>query len=170
MREFFPTIARRAAYPRLYGFTLIELMVTVVIVAILAMVVYPSYQNYTVRVGRSDAQIALTQAANQQERFFTECNWYAKDPTGARVCNTSTTGVLGLTTTDSPSGYYTIAIAQGAINASMCAAYTCGYTLTATPKAGGRQANDGAFRMDSTGAKQWDKDKNNTWCCKWTDR
>ena len=81
-----------------HGFTLIELMVTVVIIGILAAIAYPSYQNYTKQTRRSDAQIALTQAANQQEKFFTECNWYAKTLHGiSRACGaTSADGVLSL--------------------------------------------------------------------------
>lgn len=153
------------------GFTLIELMVVVVIVAILAMVAYPSYQAYTVRSRRADAQAALVQAANQQERFFTQCNWYAKNVTGAKACGAdSSSGILGLSTADSPDGYYTIAISGGTINASACGNFNCGYVLTATPKPTSPQKSDGKFRMDSTGRKQWDKSNNDSWCCKWSDR
>lgn len=152
------------------GFTLIELMITVVIIGILAAIAYPSYRNYTIQTRRSDAQIALTQAANQQERFFTECNWYAANLAGTRSCGTSTTGVLGLTTTASPESHYTISPAAGAINAASCSQYSCGYTLTATPVVGGLQANDGKFRIDSTGVKQWDKANNNSYSSKWTDK
>lgn len=147
------------------GFTLIELMITVVIVGILAAIAYPSYRNYMVQTRRSDAQIALTRTANLQERFFTECNWYAKLPTGTRACGADkNSGVLGLGGVDSPDGYYTIAVAAGAVNASVCNAdLACGYTLTATPVATKGQASDGKFRIDSTGLKQWDRNNNNVW-------
>lgn len=152
------------------GITLIELMVVVAIVGILAAIAYPSYQNYVKQTRRSDAQIALTQAANQQERFFTECNWYAATPNGTRGCGTNTTGILGISTT-SPEGYYTLSISAGTI-ASGCTAYTCGFTLVATPVTTGPQAGDGAFRIDSTGTKQWDKLNNNftSGVAKWTDK
>lgn len=155
------------------GFTLIELMITVVIISILAAIAYPSYRNYTTQTRRSDAQIALTQAANQQERFFTECNWYAANLAGTRSCATSTTGVLGLTTTASPESHYTLSLGTaGPIDTTNCSAFSCGYKIIATPVVGGLQANDGNFRIDSTGVKQWDKLKNGftSGVAKWTDK
>ena len=149
-----------------FGFTLIELMITVVIIGILAAIAYPSYRNYATQTRRSDAQIALTNAANQQERYFTECNIYTSNLGGTRTntCN----GALGYGTT-SPEGHYTLSPAAGTIAAG-CTAYSCGYTLIATPVASGLQANDGKFRIDSTGVKQWDKANNNSYSSRWTDK
>ncbi len=154
------------------GFTLIELMITVVIIGILAAIAYPSYRNYVTQTRRSDAQIALTQAANQQERFFTEFNWYAATLAGARAGGTSTTGVLGISIA-SPESHYMLSMSAGTLNAANCSQYSCGYTLVADPNnasATGRQNNDGKFRLDSTGVKQWDKDNNNSYSKKWTDK
>ncbi len=149
-----------------HGFTLIELMITVVIIGILAAIAYPSYQNYTKQTRRSDAQIALTQAANQQERFFTECNVYASSLAGTRSCGAATLGYG----TASPESYYTLTVGAGAITAATCSQYSCGYTITATPVAGTSQANDGKYRIDSTSVKQWDKANDNTYGSKWTDK
>jgi type IV pilus assembly protein PilE len=156
------------------GFTLIELMVTVVIAGILAAVAYPAYRNYTKQTRRSDAKIALTQAANQQEKFFTECNYYAANLTGTRACGANNTqGILGGNTA-SPSNYYTLgAPVAGNINGSCTggsASFDCGYTLTATPVATGLQNGDGAFRIDAIGNKQWDKSNNSSFTAKWTDK
>ena len=52
------------------GFTLLELMITVLIVAILAAIAYPSYQSYLARAYRSEAYTALNQWANLQEQYF----------------------------------------------------------------------------------------------------
>ena len=161
--------------PHVRGFTLIELMIVVVIIGILAAVAYPSYQKYAKQTRRSDAQIALTQAANQQERYFTECNYYAKTPAGTRACGTAADNndtVLGISGS-SPDGHYTIAIASGNLSGACTggsAAYTCGYTITATPDPAGRQAGDGKFRIDALGKKEWDKANNNTFSAKWTDK
>lgn len=157
--------------PPASGVTLIELMIVVVIIGILAAISYPSYRNYMTQTRRSDAQIALTQAANRQEKFFSDCNWYAATVPGTRACGTNTTGVLGISNT-SPEGHYTLSPAAGVIapGASGCTAYTCGYTLIATPVVGGLQANDGKFRIDSTSVKQWDKANNNSYSSRWTDK
>ena len=51
------------------GFTLIELMVTVAIVAVLAAVAMPSYRDYVRRGNRVDATAMLQAASLAQERF-----------------------------------------------------------------------------------------------------
>ena len=67
---------------RTYGFTLIELMVAVVILAIIVGIAYPSYRNYMVQTRRSDAQSILTQVTNNQEKFFSNCNRYTTTMAG----------------------------------------------------------------------------------------
>lgn len=59
------------------GFTLIELVIVVLIVAILAAVAIPSYRRYIVRSHRVDAQSALIDLAARQERYFYSNNAYA---------------------------------------------------------------------------------------------
>jgi type IV pilus assembly protein PilE len=53
------------------GFTLIELMIVVVIVAILAGIALPSYQNAVMKTWRNKAQGCLTEMAQGMERRFT---------------------------------------------------------------------------------------------------
>jgi len=145
------------------GFTLIELMIVVVIVAILATIAYPSYQQYVMRAHRSDCQQGLLIAANQQERFMSQCRWFASTLTGTRACGAdSTAGVLGLPSTTSPEGQCTIqfdATSPGTIAAG-CTTKACGFTLVAIRKAS--EASDGNFRIDSTGRRQWDRDNSGT--------
>jgi type IV pilus assembly protein PilE len=59
------------------GFTLIELMITVAIVAILAAIAYPAYTDQIAKGRRAECRGGLMQALQQQERYFTQYNAYA---------------------------------------------------------------------------------------------
>ena len=65
----------QARAPR--GFTLIEVMITVAIVAILASIALPSYQQYIVRSKRSAAQAQMMDIANRQQQFLIANRSYA---------------------------------------------------------------------------------------------
>lgn len=58
------------------GFTLIELMIVVAVVAILSAVAYPSYAEYIRRGHRSDAKAGLLQAQQWLERAATATGQY----------------------------------------------------------------------------------------------
>ena len=62
--------------PHQQGFTLIEVMITVAVVAILTAVALPSYNEYVRRGQRAEARAALLQAAQFMERVRTERNSY----------------------------------------------------------------------------------------------
>ena len=59
------------------GFTLIELMIVIVIVAILAAVAIPSYQNYVIKSNRSAGKGILMDVVNRQQQFFINTKNYA---------------------------------------------------------------------------------------------
>lgn len=115
------------------GFTLVEMMIVVVVVAILTAVALPSYQEYIRRSHRSDAQAGLLQAAQWLERAATANGNY---PTSLPQA---------LTWSNDTSKRYTISFVSGNSTTS--------YTLQAVPKAGGAQANDrcGTFRLSYNG-------------------
>ena len=137
---------------RSYGFTLVELMVVVVILAIIVGIAYPSYRNYMTQTRRSDAQSILTQVANNQEKFFSNCNRYTTTMNAGDIA--ACTG-LGYSNNLSPDGHYQVAIGTTTILGAGTIATA--YTATATPVAGGLQAGNGALRIDSTGVRQWNK-------------
>lgn len=58
------------------GFTMIELMVVGVIVCVLAAIAYPSLHGYMVKGKRAQAQAALLQLMQQQERYYSQNNTY----------------------------------------------------------------------------------------------
>ena len=61
---------------RSIGYTLIELMVVLAIISLLAVLAFPSLQQYVVRGKRAQAQVALLQLMQQQERHYTQNGFY----------------------------------------------------------------------------------------------
>lgn len=59
------------------GFTLIELMIVIAIMALLAGIAYPTYIDQIVRSNRSVATGALLELAQRQEGYFADNNTYA---------------------------------------------------------------------------------------------
>lgn len=126
------------------GFTLIELMVVVAIVAILAAITYPAYRNYVVESNRSDAQVALTRLAGMEETWYMSHNSYAGN---------SDIDQLGGST--SPQGFYTIQITNQNCALSNGSGYTC-FTATATPTSKDGQNQDTgctSLSIDQNGTK-----------------
>jgi type IV pilus assembly protein PilE len=118
------------------GFSLVELMIVLAIVAILASIAYPTYEDHLRKARRSDGQSALLELANLMEHYYTENNSYS----GAQT-PTVVGGVLV-----SREGYYNLTIGN----------LTSGtYTLTATPIPGSSQASDtcGALSLTHTNVK-----------------
>lgn len=70
---------------KMRGFTLIELMITVAIIAILSAVAYPSYTDYVRRGKITDAINALSDMRVKMEQYFQDNRTYI----GACVAGTS---------------------------------------------------------------------------------
>lgn len=102
------------------GVTLLELMITIMVIGILGAIAVPTYRNYMMKANRSDAKIALTNDAQQLERCYTTSNTYV--------------GCLTLPA-PSPQGFYTIdwEVQPTALTPTI-------YRMKATPV--GTQAND----------------------------
>ncbi len=73
------------------GFTLVELMVTVVIVAILAAIAMPIYSNYVVRGKIPDATSTLATKRMAMEQYFQDNHSYTGADAAGFPCATDTT-------------------------------------------------------------------------------
>lgn len=105
------------------GFTLIELMIAVAIVALLLTVALPSYQQSTLKARRADAVAALTRLQFAQEQFRANNIAYAATVAALPASQAST----------SPDNHYGLAVNS---------AGPSGYTLTATAQSGSPQFGD----------------------------
>jgi len=126
---------------RAAGFTLIELMIAVVVVAILAAIAIPSYLDSVRKSRRSDAHTALTAVQQAQERWRANNPWYATNGQLTLGVNASPAGLginLGLNAT-TVNGYYTVVISSPTASLPSAA----GYTVIATAVSDKSQANDG---------------------------
>lgn len=119
-----------------HAFTLIELLISLVIIGILAAIAYPTYIHLQYRSNRSDGQIALLNTAGYVEQYFNQYNTY-----------------LGVNMTEinapitSPKGFYQIAIPEQSLTPSS-------YLIIAIPQKS--QQNDdkcGVLAINNLGQK-----------------
>jgi len=58
------------------GFTLVEMLITIAVIAILASVAWPSYESYVRRSKRATAQSALMTIANREQAHLLDLRGY----------------------------------------------------------------------------------------------
>ncbi len=141
---------------RSLGFTLIELMITVVIIGILASIALPSYNSYIAKARRADAKAQLLQAAQFMQRFYAANDRYDQDrgsnavlgsgvgmPDGLRVSPADGTALYQLNTAIAAPGNYAASVSVTT------------FTLSMSPIQGRSQEADacGIFTITSTGIK-----------------
>jgi len=127
------------------GFTLIELIIAMAILAIISAVAIPIYTSYSVSTYRAEAQADLLLCAQGIERFASENFTYVGGDDGSggvnpQICRIGSTlryTISAVTAVDS-------------------------FTLTATPLAGSAVASDGFMSIDTTGQRLWDQDNSGT--------
>jgi len=123
------------------GFTLIELMIVVAVVAILAAIAWPSYQEYVRRGQRAEARAAVLKAEGWLERFYTENNRYSNN--AANNANSAFSTLFATVPTGSAAGAarYTVALTVDATT----------YTVTVAPANGMVGDACGSYVKTSTG-------------------
>lgn len=130
------------------GFTLIELIITVLIVAVLARIAIPAYMESVRKAKRTQAQAAIIGLAQALERNFTNTNSYLLQPNGTNTIDATGKPVIYPSAVP-PTGtaFYTLTVAIPAGGAT--------FTIRATPVAGGQMATDkcGTFTYTESGAQ-----------------
>ncbi len=111
------------------GFTLVELMVVAVIVAILAAVAIPLMSGNKKRAMATEAEAALGSIRTALRAMYAETKAYDKDPNGTTISG-SVTNIPGVTAEDLEGTYFKSA------NYDISAIATATYTIRATGSTG----------------------------------
>ncbi len=125
------------------GFTLVELMIAVAILAIIAAIAMPIYNQYTMRTYRTEAQADLLNCAQGMERYAAmNFDYDGADAALAAgtICNPESVR----------QNRYNFAAAIGGGGDT--------FTLTATPI--NMMAGDGLMTYDNAGTRAWDRNGN----------
>ncbi len=150
--------SKRSTQVKHAGFTLIELMITVAIVAILASIALPSYSDYLLRARLTEAFNALSESRIKMEQSFQDNRRYAT-AAGGTDCPASATGLGTLRS-------FSIACAVTAASGATPESYTITATgLSNTPTA------DFTYTVNDTNVKattstKWGNTSTNCWVAK----
>jgi len=141
IQQHYPMSSRPSLGSRRYGrgFTLIEIMIAMAILAIVSAVAIPIYTSYSENTYRGEAQADLLKCAQGLERYASENFTYvgADDGSGAllgTICNTLS------------DMRYTISVVSTRDE----------FTLTATPTPGVME-DDGELEFGSNGQRRWNR-------------
>jgi type IV pilus assembly protein PilE len=146
---------------RTLGFTLIEVMITVVVIAILTAIAYPSYLDYIRRSQRAQGQQFLLDLAQRQEQYLLDNRAYATS-----IATVAAPGVLVMAVPVDVQAKYqapTITVTAGPPPT---------YIIKMIPITGGSLAGDGTLYIDST-QQRWRSSNtssttyNNVSDCRW---
>ena len=130
------------------GFTLIELMITVVIVAVLASIAYPSYMEHVKKGKRAQAQAFLMDVAQRQQNYLIMNRQYASDLSELGFSDGAGSISLSANLTALASAYDILGLSMGALPGPPPR-----FNLMLSPVSTSPQASDGALCVANTGAR-----------------
>ncbi|MDZ7937933.1 MAG: type IV pilin protein [Rhodoferax sp.] len=126
------------------GFTLIELMIVVALVAILAAIALPSYSEYVAKARRAELKTSLLEGGQWMERHYSENYRYDTNTAGTAVASLYPANLRQIPRDSG--GAYTITVSGSAARS---------YTITATRVVGGGMASDrcGNYTLNELGVR-----------------
>ncbi len=136
------------------GFTLVEMMIAIGIIAILASIAYPSYVGSVKKSRRVEAQTALQQVATLEEQYFSETGSYTADLTKLGLRNKRWNWT--------ENNYYRYRVLPPS---GSCPIASC-YRLFAQPR-NEQAADKWQFRLESNGRKLRREGSSGRWRTGW---
>jgi len=118
------------------GFTLIELMIVIAVIAILVTIALPSYQTYMQQARRTEAKAAILDVQLAEEKWRTNNATYTTDLSASGLDLTTSFNATNLPN-------YTIAVTTPTAPAT-------NYTVVATIRAGSDQVGDACGSLTLT--------------------
>lgn len=125
------TQARKPVSSHADGFTLIELMITIAVLAIIVGIAIPSYTQWVIESNRGEGKVVTMQTAQTLERCFTRFSSYAN----------ANCAVANGDTINSENALYTVTVASAANT----------FTLTAAPQRADPEC--GSLTLTHTGVR-----------------
>ena len=130
------------------GFTLIEALMVVGVIATTALFVYPTWTSYQRETARGDAYSALLDLATREEHYYNSYHAYTDVIVAPAECAGASCGLAA--SDQSEDGYYRLSVAAGRTRD-----LATSFLLTATVRSGGGQEGDercAVLTIDSRGA------------------
>jgi type IV pilus assembly protein PilE len=135
-----------------HGFTLVELMIVVAIIAILAAIAIPNYLKQIQQSRRTSAKTALLDVSSREERYYAVNNSYT---TLANLGYNNVNAAGALEIPSASEDYYNVTVTL--------ATSPVGYTVSAAPQ--GNQSNDGCgtYTLTNLGVQSDNGTATNCW-------
>lgn len=122
------------------GFSLLEIMVVLAILGVVSAIAIPTYQKYVVRTNRTNLQATMLQVSQKLAAYKLANNDYNTTLSNNAVYGSTVFPQTG-------TALYDLALDTTTVAG--------GWTLTATPKTGRKQAGNGAVLLNDQGWRCW---------------